>query len=387
MKRLSKVLGLFLSVVIMASTLACINVDAKMSLMGTMDGSWSQEYTLTSWSDEHTYDVSFNTDGEWTCSFASYMSSVSWKLYDLNGKQVAFETIIGGSEGAPITEIINVVVSAGQYKLVVSGNKGNYKFANLFTGYNLTDGNAGDSTSPQSIVFADIIRGAITVSDKEDWFTFDVTSGGYYKLTITTFMESIDWELYNSTLNKIDYDYVNGGSKEQSAIKSFELNLTPGKYYIKLSDSFAFGVYAFAVETLTPAGCSHSYSYKYVSPTYFKKGYTLKTCTMCGEQVKESIKAKYQIWASTSLWRYGSKASYSWGSATGAKGYQLQYAKKKNFKGGKKKLIKGRNNTSTYIYGIRKGMKLYIRVRPYKKSGGKKVYGRWSKTVIFKKIK
>lgn len=240
--------------------------------------------------------------------------------------------------------------------------------------------------SPQQYTMGTIISGAITINDAEDWFIFNVPSNGNYKITFMTYMNSMSWSLYNSSLSEVESDYVYGGTTDVPKEQNVQCTLPMGTYYLKATSSYQ-GVYIFTVEALTSASCTHTYDYKYVSPTYFNKGYTLKTCTMCGAQVKESIKPQYQIWTSPSLWRYGSKASYSWSSATGAKGYQLQYAKKKNFKGGKKKILKGKSNTSTYIYGVRKGMRLYIRVRPYKLSGGKKVFGRWSKTVLFKNLK
>ena len=66
---------------------------------------------------------------------------------------------------------------------------------------------------------------------------------------------------------------------------------------------------------------------------------------------------------------------------SGAKGYQIRYATKKNFKGSKAKLTK---KTTYNLKKLKKGKTYYIKVRAYKTSNGKKVYGKYSKTVKVK---
>lgn len=66
---------------------------------------------------------------------------------------------------------------------------------------------------------------------------------------------------------------------------------------------------------------------------------------------------------------------------SGAKGYQVRYATKKSFKGSKAKLVK---KTSVTLKKLKKGKTYYIKARAYKVSGGKKVYGKYSKTVKVK---
>lgn len=76
------------------------------------------------------------------------------------------------------------------------------------------------------------------------------------------------------------------------------------------------------------------------------------------------------------------KIRVSWEQKSGAAGYQLQYALNKKFSK-KKKTINVRSCNAT-IQGLKKSKTYYIRVRAYKKSSGKKIYGKWSK---IKKIK
>ena len=56
-------------------------------------------------------------------------------------------------------------------------------------------------------------------------------------------------------------------------------------------------------------------------------------------------------------------------------GYQVQYSLKNNFQGVKTKAFRG---TSLTVKGLKKKNVYYVRVRTYKKSGGKTYYSSWS---------
>lgn len=78
----------------------------------------------------------------------------------------------------------------------------------------------------------------------------------------------------------------------------------------------------------------------------------------------------------------GKKALVKFAKVSGAKGYQIFYSTKKNFKSGSKKVLT--KKTSTLIKKLKKGKTYYFKVRAYKLNGSKKVYGKWSKV---KKLK
>ncbi|MBO5371982.1 MAG: family 43 glycosylhydrolase [Lachnospiraceae bacterium] len=87
----------------------------------------------------------------------------------------------------------------------------------------------------------------------------------------------------------------------------------------------------------------------------------------------------------------GKKLKLTWKKVTGASGYEIQCALKKNFKTGLKKAVIKKNTTKTTIKKLKKGKKYYVRIRAYKtvKVNGKsqKVYGDWSKVKTSSKIK
>jgi hypothetical protein len=79
----------------------------------------------------------------------------------------------------------------------------------------------------------------------------------------------------------------------------------------------------------------------------------------------------------------GKKVVVSWSKQQGMSGYQIQYAKNKKFTKGKKKLSASRTSAFRIITKF-KEKTYYFRVRTYKNSGRRKVYGKWSKTVKVK---
>lgn len=76
------------------------------------------------------------------------------------------------------------------------------------------------------------------------------------------------------------------------------------------------------------------------------------------------------------------RVTVSWKKVTTASGYELQYATSKKFRNPKTKMTK---KTMVTIKNLKKKT-YYFRVRAYKQSNGKKVYGKWSK-VVKKKCK
>jgi len=72
------------------------------------------------------------------------------------------------------------------------------------------------------------------------------------------------------------------------------------------------------------------------------------------------------------------KVTLKWKKAKNATGYEIQYSTKKNFKSAKKVIIKKVKTTKKTIKRLKSKKKYYFRIRPYKKSGGTKVYGAYS---------
>ncbi len=111
--------------------------------------------------------------------------------------------------------------------------------------------------------------------------------------------------------------------------------------------------------TKKPSSSTHSNHYSKVS----------KPGKVTGLKVKNKKKKKMIV---------------SWNWKTSVAGFQIQYAWNKKFTKKKKSKMVGKWTSKKTITKLKKGKTYYVRVRAYKKSSGKKIYGKWSK---IKKIK
>ena len=100
-----------------------------------------------------------------------------------------------------------------------------------------------------------------------------------------------------------------------------------------------------------------------------KKAKTLTVATKPAKVTLQSVKAS------------GAKITVSW-KKVAASGYQVIYARNKQFKNGESILVGGSNKAATY-YAPYNGT-YYVHLRPYKNLNGKKYYGSWSNTKTVK---
>ena len=76
----------------------------------------------------------------------------------------------------------------------------------------------------------------------------------------------------------------------------------------------------------------------------------------------------------------GQKLKAYWKKNSSVSGYQLQYGTSKQFTNGKTVTLKSANCTGAVRTKLRKGKTYCVRIRTYKKVGGKTYYSAWSKT-------
>ena len=102
------------------------------------------------------------------------------------------------------------------------------------------------------------------------------------------------------------------------------------------------------------------------------------TTTVPTTTTKNYTPAKVKLTSLTAL--KGHKIKAKWNKcSTSATGYQIYWAKDKKFKKVvAKTTTKGRSKVTYTGKNFTKGRKYYVRVRAYKKAGGKTYYGPWS---------
>ena len=130
---------------------------------------------------------------------------------------------------------------------------------------------------------------------------------------------------------------------------------------------------------------THKMKTKYSKyPTFKAEGKKSCTCTKCKMKFK-NIPASKLVSPSVKKVTRGKKAfTVTWKKAPTVAGYQIQYARNAKFKKAKKITVKKAGSTKKTVKKLASGKKYYVRVRAYKKIGGKYVYSKWSKAKTVK---
>lgn len=133
---------------------------------------------------------------------------------------------------------------------------------------------------------------------------------------------------------------------------------------------------------------SSQYTVKYKNNK--KPGYGTVTVTFKGNYsgamtAKITIKPKKPTLSSVKT-NAKKKITVKWKKDSNVTGYQIQYSTSKKFtsKTTKSITIKKKSTTSKTVSKLKSKKKYYVRIRSYKQSGGKKIYGAWSKAKSIK---
>lgn len=344
-----------------------------------LNGAWGSEYWLTDEDHEQWYKIVVPSDGKLTYKVMGYCS-VNYELYDEVCSLRFHYGHTGGSASSPDTNTITEVLSGGTYYLKItsySRSRGKYKLNADFLTYNTNDADAVSYDSPQLISLGMVIIGAITPTDKEDWYQIHIPANGYYHFQITTFT-GIYRDLYNEDLSKtLESGSMYYHSDSSPGTKEFDIVLSSGSYYLHIRRHSDYGRYTLQISPLSQSACSHDYEKTYVDATYTSQGYTLHRCSKCGYSYKDDYRSKRTL--STpyiySLYAGKKKATVSWGTVSNASGYEISYKVKNTTKIAK---VKGGSKTRKTIKKLKSKKKCVVRIRAYRKEGSKTAYSKWS---------
>ena len=110
----------------------------------------------------------------------------------------------GGTATSPVTRSTDCSLSKGVYYLKVNpawNRTGKYKLNASFTSYNTNDAFAISYDSPQELSLNSSVTGAITETDKEDWYCIHIHTSKNYLYRLTTYCRMY-FKLYNEDLSK-----------------------------------------------------------------------------------------------------------------------------------------------------------------------------------------
>ena len=69
----------------------------------------------------------------------------------------------------------------------------------------------------------------------------------------------------------------------------------------------------------------------------------------------------------------------TWGKATSASGYHVQYATNSSMTGAKDIMVNNKDTLSKTVTGLTKGKTYYVRIQTFRKVSGKTYWSSWSK--------
>lgn len=118
--------------------------------------------------------------------------------------------------------------------------------------------------------------------------------------------------------------------------------------------------------------------------TYAKAGKVVTVCKICGKKtVKVLPKLTVKATVFTKVKKGKRKLAVKWKKVKGVSGYQLQYSTDKKFKKARTKTVQTTKTAKT-VKKLKSKKRYYVRVRAYKKVGGKTYYSKWSKVKAVK---
>ncbi len=226
--------------------------------------------------------------------------------------------------------------------------------------------------------------------DQFRWYTFTPSATDYYVFRITNpfyFQSTIDTNItiYDSYIDAINDDnYLLEGIDEKTNVVSALKFLNEGQtYYIQVYCSASLEIEVSHTMTLNIERHSkHQYVKTIIKPSYFKDGYTIHECSICGKTYKDAFKKRLILSVPTGLKvtqeNEGEKRFIvKFKKVSQASGYCIQYATNKKMQSAKTLTIKNRNTVKKAVKA-KLDKKYYVRVRAYKIIEGKTIYSSWS---------
>lgn len=343
----------------------------------------------------------FAQEGCLMLDMTSYMQYYSMKLFDSAGKEiwdtcnnVWTESVGYRHDSYPLyLEKGTYYVQISGYRWGTSGEKstGKYVCKTSFASSNVSfDGDDNSFNAAKPISWNKNCTGQISLNDDFDTYKFIVTADRTIAINMTSYMQYYCIVIFDSAGGEIWSTTNNVWESNVGYRKDIHnIELKKGTYYMQIygfrwgsSGEKSEGKYVFSIGPLTQSNCNHKYTEKWVSETYFAKGYTLHKCEKCGKSYKDNyspMKKLGQGYITSSSYSGKGKIYLQWYTVSDASGYQIRYCKSKSMKKGVvTKTIKGQSKYKMTIKKLSRKKRHYVQVRAYKKSGRKTVYGKWS---------
>lgn len=390
---------------------------------------------LMSSSDEDWYSFTLDSPGYIGTSFSHGFinsSSTYWGLYLYSKNNLNSSIFDKWYEGNELNEVTDygTGLPAGTYYIKITdyySSDVNYSFKINYSVSSNWEREENDSSSSANIITpGSYCNGNLTRSDDEDWYKFTVDSFQYMYISFShKFVDSssTNWtlRLYNSY--DLNSDILNewiAGNKYfyESDVSKNYIYLDPGTYYIKIEKYYYSNVpYTLSIArikmnqnisvssignlvvgntaTLFVVGNHGALSFKSGNTSVATVGSTngritakspgLAKITVTAAETSDykkeirtiTVKVFPKPTSIYSLTKNANGFTVKWNKISGITGYQIQYSIRSNFLSDKIVTVASATATSKVISGLTHGKSYYVRMRSYKKTGGRTYCSGW----------
>lgn len=383
------------------------------------------------------------------CKFSAYMKWIYLKLLDSEGNQIlSYNPLWNSNIGYSVNDYRFYLEKGTYYIQIYKDNsyQGIYNLINRYTNIGSKETEKNDTiATADPISLGARVTGLLAQNEESDIFRVTVPISDEIQISLQSFMEYVDLNVYNSAGTEVYSEDIRWNSNIGYSNETYKINLNAGTYYIQIdADGRHRGKYQFVVSAKTMAvnppstgnggntgnnssgGVSAKKNIEDASISNIsKKNYTGRairpsvTVKYGGKRLKENKhytvsykknrnpgiatvtitgKGAYKGTKTASFTIEPRKAaiktvksskkkrlSVAWRRDSAVTGYQVVIATNKSFRSNKKSKVLPKNKmTSCTFKNLKSKKTYYVKVRSYKSVKGGVVYGPYSSV---KKIK
>ena len=261
--------------------------------------------------DKDFYKFSIPSSGRINLELTTYMEYISYNVYNSSGTSIwNGDTYWEWNETSGVGQkLVKIDLTQGTYYFSASKNErntGNYSFNISFTSANESFSETGTGVNntlqtANSINLFSSYTGQIALNDDKDFYKFSIPSSGRIDLELTTYMEYISYNVYNSSGTSIWNGDTYWEWNESSGVgkRNVQIDLTQGTYYLSATKNEGeTGGYEFSLN------CGrHMWSDEKVLtyPTCTTPGSKSYMCSFCGLKKTEVISPLGHSWTAWTI--------------------------------------------------------------------------------------
>lgn len=199
------------------------------------------------------YRLTLPKSGRITIRTTAWMKSVLYSLHNAEGTQLYSTKPIWDEITMESTKVITLDLTKGVYYFCVKKDGtyfGDYSFTVSYTSANETFEETGTGVNNQLNQAAGIsidktYVGQIAANDDRDFYKLTIPSSGKVKLDATARMASIVYQVYDSNGVKHWSSNADWDPSSKTSVRSYEIDLTQGTYYLGVIRNGYTGTYYF----------------------------------------------------------------------------------------------------------------------------------------------